>query len=63
MKCQIQWIDDAGNPNPDTNEAVALICAKEHKYNLVLIPRSRDYACCADHLKQMPDNWTVVETF
>ena len=61
MQCEIQWIDDAGNPTPDSNEAVARIRANAHPYNFVLLPQSREFACCAEHLKQMPDNWTVVE--
>jgi len=70
VKCEIQWIDDAGKPTPDTNEAVARIVCDAHTvidrrtlYPTAKIPASRHYACCAGHLKQMPDNWTVVETF
>lgn len=65
--CQIQWIDDQGNPTPDHNPAVAMIQCKGYplKGNPSYKPNpSEIFACCATHLAQMPNDgiWTVVET-
>lgn len=71
MKCQIQWIDDKGNPTPDENEAVGHVYVEEHVYirpdgTGVKIDRSKDFGICADHLKRFHDdhllghNWVFV---
>lgn len=57
--CKIQWIDDAGNPTPDSNPAITEVrCVFSGS------PGSKPsewFPICAEHLKQMPPDgsWEV----
>jgi hypothetical protein len=65
MKCAIQWIDDAGKPTPDDNNAVALIQCMGYGFadNPSYKPTpSKIFPCCAKHLIEMPQDgvWRIV---
>ncbi len=49
--CQIQWIDDAGKPTPDTNPAVAVaVSTIDYRDGRAL--NVRKFHICADHLAE-----------
>jgi hypothetical protein len=55
--CQIQWIDDQGNPTPDTNPAIARVRTKarveQHHGRSIKFEQSDWYCICAEHAKQL----------
>ncbi len=58
-RCEIQWVDDHGDPTPDPNPAVGTAqclgyaCPSNPAYR----PQpSREYPICADHLLRMPED-------
>lgn len=71
LTCKIQWVDNQGNPTPDDNPAVALAvcqcsdCGLAHgiEGSPVIVPDSRPYPICAQHLaylnRNLP-NWKVL---
>jgi hypothetical protein len=57
--CEIQWIDDKGNPTPDTNPAIQQVRTIErHEWiggRLVHFTASPWYCICAEHSKRLGD--------
>lgn len=68
--CKIQWIDQNGEPTPDTNEAVGTVYVEAHVVQIgghgVTMGRSADYPICAEHLKRFhvehlqAEHWVFV---
>lgn len=58
-KCKIQWIDDRGQPTPDSNEAIgaARTIARDEMIGgrLVHFDASDWFPICADHAKRLND--------
>ncbi len=58
--CQIQWIDDKGNPTPDDHPAIGLAMlehAKAHDRRYLTSAQS-GFPICAHHLERMPQGWS-----
>ena len=57
--CEIEWINEAGDPTPDTNEAIGHVRVREHVTQIdgrgVKFPASRWYDICACHAKRLTD--------
>ena len=58
-KCEIQWVDDQGNPTPDDNEAIQRIRTVDRFQQIgsrsVHFPASRWFFVCAEHSKRLND--------
>ena len=61
MKCEIQWIDDSGQPTPDDNPAIGFARLRASEYvganaahGRVAIER-RSYPICAEHAARMAE--------
>jgi hypothetical protein len=52
MKCQIQWIDKAGKPTPDDNEAV---CFAVFTAIDATTRSDRKFPCCAKHAQELEE--------
>jgi hypothetical protein len=54
MKCRIQWIDEAGKPTPDDNEAVATVYRESYTELIygrkVPFEASEHFPICQNHL-------------
>lgn len=56
--CQIQWIDEQGNPTPDKREAVGVVYEIAHTWTMrdgtvLTTEQSPCYPICAEHLKRL----------
>lgn len=57
--CQIKWVDDAGNPTPDTNPAIQRVRCKarveQHHGRALQFSQSQWFYICAEHAKRLND--------
>lgn len=62
MKCRIQWVDRAGNPTPDDNEAIGVAYMVAHVTRRTpyhapeddcFVPESDHYPICAEHATRL----------
>jgi hypothetical protein len=63
--CQIQWVDNHGNPTPDTRPAIGN-CYREAyvSANHGAFPQTERFAICAEHAKRLAslEHW-IFEPF
>jgi hypothetical protein len=62
MKCKIQWVSAASGwkPTPDNNEAVGWATCDHSTGGNPLGGPLRVFPICAEHMKQMSPNWSLV---
>lgn len=57
--CKIQWIDDYGQPTPDSNPAIGRVMLPERIAQIsgrgIKLDASAWFPICADHAKQLTD--------
>lgn len=57
MKCEIQWVNDKGEPTPDSNEAVCQVRLGKRVLQVVHggveLPETQWWYCCADHATRL----------
>lgn len=64
-KCEIQWIDSAGNPTPDDNLAIGETYIEAHVWldrrgEGHVMEQTRRYCVCAEHAKRIKGHWVFV---
>lgn len=54
--CQIQWVDDKGDPTPDDNRSIGRVRSKE----TVELPASRWFHICWEHAQRLENMTPAV---
>lgn len=67
MKCQIKWIDAAGQSTADDNEAIGRVqCGKrieQHNGRAIAFTASAWFHICAEHAKRLNEPGMHIWTF
>ena len=53
ITCNIQWIDEQGNPTPDTNPAIGIVTCHSVSFGK---EGSRPFFICAEHAKRLRED-------
>ena len=65
--CQIQWIDDHGNPTPDSNPAIGRVRVASYSRmfhgRMIHFPTTQWFCICAEHAKRLGDDGMDIWTF